>query len=81
MKKLKSLLKAILSQDMNLFKYNVKNNKSKNKSRSFMLPLVLALIFMYAIGTYLNLLANELSKLNLTYILLTISLLVPTLFL
>lgn len=80
MKKLKSLLKAILSQDMNLFKYNVKNNKSKNKSRSFMLPLVLALIFMYAIGTYLNLLANELSKLNLTYILLTISLLVPTLF-
>ncbi len=80
MKKLKSLLKAILSQDMNLFKYNIKNKKSKSRGRSLMLPLVLALIIMYAIGTYLALLANELSKLNLTYILLTISLLVPTLF-
>lgn len=74
MKKLKSLLKAILSQDMNLFKYKTKTTNNKKS----ILPIILPLIFMYAIGMYLNLLAKELSKLHLTYILLSITMLIPT---
>lgn len=47
MKQLTSLLKAIMSQDMNLFKYRAKSNSSKTKKQMF--PVILALIFMYAI--------------------------------
>ena len=45
-----SLLKAVLSEDMNLFKYTSGKNASKiNKA---ILPIVLFLIVMFSIGYY-----------------------------
>ena len=76
MKKLISLLKATMSQDMSLFK-----TKSKNKSKfnKMILPIVLALIVMLSVGSYAAMLAEELVKYNLTYIILTIFIMVTTL--
>ena len=49
--KLISLLKAVLSQDMNMFKYSVGKNASKLKKVS--LPLLLFLIVSISIGNVL----------------------------
>ena len=75
MKQLFSLLKAVMSQDMNLFRYSAGRNSSKSKKILF--PLLLSIIFMFAIGQYYYLIADGLSKLNLTYIMLSVALLVP----
>ncbi len=77
MNQTKSLLKAIMSQDMNLFKYKTKNTKKQNK---IMFPLLLAIIFMCSIGVYYNLIGIELHKINLTYIMLTFAVIIPTIF-
>ena len=51
MKQMISLLKAMMSQDMNLFRVSAKKNSSKlNK---IMFPILMAGIFMSAIGMYL----------------------------
>ncbi len=68
MKKFKSLLKAILSQDMNVFVTKISNS---SKIKNVSLILFLSLMVMYSIGIYCYLFAKELSKLNLTYITLT----------
>lgn len=78
MKQLFSLLRAVMSQDMNLFKYQAGRDSSNVKKIVF--PLILAGIFMYAIGTYYYVLAKELSNIGLTYIMLTIAMVVPTIF-
>lgn len=78
MKQLIALLKAIMSQDMNLFKYKTKSNSSY--ATKVIMPLTLAIIFMCAIGTYFYIFATELSKMNLTYIMLTFAMIVPCLF-
>ena len=78
MKQLIALLKAIMSQDMNLFKYKTKSNSSY--ATKVIMPLTLAIIFMCAIGTYFYIFATELSKINLTYIMLTFAMIVPCLF-
>lgn len=70
MKKLVSLLKATMSQDMDLLKYKTKTNASK--TRKMLFPLILTLIIMIAIGSYAFMFAEELSKVNLTYIMLTL---------
>ncbi len=75
MKKCISLLKAIMSQDMELFSFKKKNNSSRLKK--MITPIVIGIFFMLAIGTYLGILGVELSKLNLTYIMLTIALILP----
>ena len=76
MKKLISLLKAAMSQDMSLFKI-----KSKNESKfsKIILPIVLALIVMFSVGSYAAILAEELVKYNLTYIILTIFIMITSL--
>lgn len=76
MKKLISLIKAVFTEDMNLFKYKTKTNSSKFK-KTFFLAL-LACLVMYAAGTYLYFIAEPLSKVNLTYIMLSIVLLLVT---
>lgn len=64
-----SLLKAVLTEDMNLFKYTSGKNASKiNKA---ILPIVLFLIFMFSIGYYAYLIAEPLHQVNLTYIMLS----------
>ena len=76
MKKLISLLRATMSQDMSLFKI-----KSKNESKfsKIILPIVLALIVMFSVGSYAAMLAEELVKYNLTYIILTIFIMLTSL--
>lgn len=78
MKKCISLLKAMMSQDMELFSFKKKNNSSKVKKA--ITPVIIGIIFMLAIGTYLGILGVELSKLNLTYIMLTVALMLPVIF-
>lgn len=76
MKKLISLLKATMSQDMSLFKIKSKNESKFNK---IILPIVLGLIVMFSVGSYAAMLAEELVKYNLTYIILTIFIMVTSL--
>lgn len=75
MKKIFSLLKAIMSQDMDLFKIKAKTNSKK--SNKMILPLIIALLFMCVMGMYFDMLAQELEKLNLMYVMLSISLILP----
>ena len=69
MLKLIALLKAAMSQDMTLFKTKTKN---ESKTRKMILPIFLSLLVMFSVGTYAALIAEELTKVNLTYIMLTI---------
>lgn len=76
MKKLISLLKATMSQDMSLFKIKSKN---ESKARKIFLPIILALIVMFSIGTYAFMFAEQLAPNNLTYIILTIFIMIASL--
>lgn len=76
MKKLISLIKAVFSEDMNLFKYKTKANS--NSFKKIVFPLFLACIVMYAVGTYFYLIAEPLAKVNLTYVMLSVVLLLVT---
>ncbi len=76
MEKLVYLLKAAMSQDMQLFKINSKNG---SKTAKIILPIVLALILMFSIGSYTVMLAENLAPHNLTYVILTIFILVTSL--
>lgn len=76
MGKLLSLLKATMSQDMSLFKIRAKNESKMNK---IILPIVLALIVMFSVGSYAVILAEELATYNLTYIILTIFIMITSL--
>lgn len=76
MKKIVSLIRAVCSQDMDLFRYKSKgNNLSKILLFSF-----LSLMIMIAFGEYYYLLGKELNKVNLTYLMLGISLVLPVVF-
>ena len=68
MKKLVSLLKATMSQDMNLFRIRTKN---ESKTRKMVLPIFLFLVVMFSIGSYAAMFAEQLAPMNLTYIILT----------
>ena len=76
MKKLFSLLKATMSQDMSLFRVRAKNETKYNK---IILPIFLTLIVMFAVGSYAAILAEELAPNSLTYIVLTIFIMVTSL--
>ena len=66
MKKLHSLIKACMSNDMSLFKI-----KTKNRKASVLFPLFLALYLMFIIGTASYGLFKQLSPMNLQYVLLS----------
>lgn len=76
MKKFLSLLKAALSQDMNIFRY--KTNRDSSKLKKVLFPIFLFLVVAVAIGTYAYMLAEPLHKLNLTYVMLTMFLALVT---
>lgn len=76
MKKLIYLLKAAMSQDMDMFKYKTKASDSKAKQIIF--PIILSLIVMFAVGVYAVMFASEFSKVNLTYIMLTLFIILTT---
>lgn len=69
MSKIISLLKAVMSQDMNLFRYKLK--KKSSKISSIMFPIFLAILVMAGIGTYAVMFSYELAPLNLTHVVLT----------
>ena len=68
MKKLISLLKATMSQDMSIFRIKAKN---KSKIHTIILPIILTLVVMFAEGSYTQMFAEVLAPNNLTYIVLT----------
>lgn len=72
-----SLLKAVLSQDMNLFNYSAKKNSKK--STKILLPIFLFLIVGFSVGTYAYNFALLLKPLNLTYIMISIFLAIVSL--
>ena len=76
MKKLVSLLKATMSQDMNLFRIRTKN---ESKARKMFLPIFLFLVVMFSIGSYAAMLAEQLAPMNLTYIILTMFIMITSL--
>lgn len=76
MKKLIRLLKAAMSQDMDMFKYKTKASDSRTKQIIF--PIILSLIVMFAVGVYAVMFASEFSKVNLTYIMLTLFIILTT---
>lgn len=73
-----SLLKAVLTQDMNLFKYKAKANSSKFKK--MLLPISLFILLGFSVGFYAYGIAEQLKPLNLTFIMLTIFLTGVTIF-
>ena len=73
-----SLLKAVLTQDMNLFKYKTKANSSKLKK--MLLPIFLFILLGFSVGMYAYGIAEMLKPMNLTYIMLTIFLAGVTVF-
>lgn len=76
MEKLISLLKATMSQDMSLFKIKSKNESKINK---MILPIFLSLVVMFSVGSYAAILAEELGTYDLTYIILTIFIMLTSL--
>ncbi len=76
MKKLFSLLKAVLSQDMSMFKYKTGNNASKVKKTLF--PIFLFLIVSLSISFYAYMIAEPLHKVNLTFVMLSMFLALVT---
>ena len=64
-----SLLKAALSQDMNMFKYSTKRNSSKIKKVLF--PIFLFIAVCISVGTYAYMISEKLAPQHLTYIMLS----------
>ncbi len=77
MKKFFSLLKGIMSQDMNIFIYSSKKNASK--SSRVLVPIFLAALVMFSIGSMFYGLAEALNESGNLYLLLTLAILAPTL--
>lgn len=70
--KLLSLLKAVLSQDMNLFNYSSKKKNKNKKTSKIVLPIVLFSLVAFSVGVYALAIGFTLKEVNLTYIMLTI---------
>lgn len=74
--RLLSLLKAVLSQDMNMFKYSAGKNASRFKKT--VLPIFLFIIVSISIGYYAYTIAEILAPLHLTAIMLSMFIAVVT---
>lgn len=61
-----SLLRAVLSQDMNLFKFKAKSNSSKYNK--ILLPIILFIIVSFSLGTVVFNFMDELAKYDLNNI-------------
>ena len=69
MKKFFSLIKASMTEGMNLFKVSTKN---KNTFTKILLPLILTIVLMGAMYSYSELIMNELQSVNMEFVLLTL---------
>ncbi|MGM9881836.1 MAG: hypothetical protein ACI31S_03220 [Bacilli bacterium] len=71
-----SLLKAVLSQNMNMFRYSAK--KSSSKFTQKILPIMLFIMVSLGIGTYAYMIGESLAPYHLTYIMLSMFIIVVT---
>ena len=69
MNKLFSLIKATMSQDMNLFKIRQKN---QSKISKILFPIALGIVLMFCIGIYAQSIAELLKPIGLMHVLLSI---------
>ena len=69
MKKIISLIRASMTEDMNLFKVNT---KKKSVFSKYLIPLFLVLTIMGVMYSYSELIIKELTKVNMEFVLLTI---------
>lgn len=74
--KIISLIKASFSEGMNLFKYKTKANSKKITKILF--PVILAIIVMFAVGSYAYMFASPLHEVNLTYVVLSLFIMIVT---
>ena len=65
-----SLLRAVLTEDMDLFKYKVGTNASRLKK--ILLPVFLFIVVGYSIGYYAYMIGKPLYEVGLTYIMLSL---------
>ena len=75
MKKIFSLIRAAMSQDMSVFKIK---SKRQSKISKMLLPVIIALLLMFSIGSNIYLIAEGLSKIGLTFIILTLFIILTT---
>ena len=66
--KIISLIKAVFTEDMSLFKVNINKSKKLNK---LLLPIILFTLVSFSIGSYAFMIADVLHKFNLTYIMIS----------
>ena len=76
MSKFLSMLRAMMSQDMNLFKYTVKDGSS-NASK-IITPIILGLLVMFAIASFYLPLAEEFNKIDMMNVYLGMVVIFPT---
>ncbi len=69
MKKIFSLIKAVLTEDMNLFKIST---KKKNNFTKIVLPIFLAIVLMGTMYGYSEAIMEELEKVNMEFVLLAL---------
>ena len=69
MKKIFSLLKASMSEGMNLFKINVKNKKSAS---NIILPILLAITLMGMLYSYSEMMIEQLEVVHMEFVVLTL---------
>ncbi len=77
MTKFFSLLKVMMSQDMNIFK--IKSNANDSSIKKAILPLLLAALILFSIGTMYYGLAFELANINMTHVILSFAIAIPSL--
>ena len=75
MKKCFSLLKACLTDNMNLFKINNKNQNNVSKKA---LPIFVVVIFFFSVWSYANMIIEPLIQFNMEILLLTLFILITS---
>lgn len=70
MKQTLSLLKVLLKDGLNILK--IKSNDNKSKIKKILFPLILFALLMYSVGVYAYMFAKPLHDVNLTYICLSL---------
>lgn len=73
--KIISLIKAVFTEDMSMFKVNI--NKDK-KIIKFFVPIILFILISISMGSYAFMMGEVLNKFNLTYIMLSMFIMVVT---
>ena len=76
MKKIISLIKACMTENMNLFRIR---NKKQNKSANKMIVVFLVIFFFFYIWSFANTIMDELVEIHQEYVLLTLFVIITTL--